>query len=82
MTKVVHLEAGQAPNWSDCSMLIERDQSGLFYGTGFGRNPAGEAIIYASLPENDVSLEAALAAGISWAEAHQVHTIYVQQHGE
>jgi hypothetical protein len=45
-------------------LIIEASDDGRFFGSGWGRKPSGEGVFYASLPENDISLEAALKAAI------------------
>ena len=54
------------------------DNDGKFYGTGGANKPTGEWVGYASLAENDVSLERALAAAQEWAEKYGVRVIYVR----
>ncbi|HEY3814056.1 MAG TPA: hypothetical protein VGL66_12595 [Caulobacteraceae bacterium] len=78
MPTVIQLRAGEEPPEEEYWLTIERDVSGLFFGTGAGRTVDGTAIFYASLPENDQSLELALAAASAWADAHFVEHIYVQ----
>jgi hypothetical protein len=60
-------------------LLVEAfDDDGKFYGTGASRKPRGEWVGYASLVENDVSLEKALAAAQEWAEKYGVPLIHVR----
>jgi hypothetical protein len=54
------------------------DSDGKFYGSGGSRKSTGEWVGYASLAENDVSLEKALAAAQDWAEKYKVSTIFVR----
>ena len=49
-----------------------------FYGTGGSWKRSGEWVGYGSLSENDVSLDAALAAAHRWAAKYDVPTIWVQ----
>jgi hypothetical protein len=51
---------------------------GRFFGTGWGRKPSGEGVFYASLAENDASLETAIAAATEWAVERGVSRIWVQ----
>lgn len=59
-------------------LIIEASDDGRFFGSGWGRKPSGEGVFYASLPENDISLEAALKAAIKWAGERGVARIWVQ----
>ena len=80
VVEIVYLEPGQEPDMAgDTWLVVEADPSGLFYGTGAGLKPCGAGVLYISLAKDDVSLEAALAAALSWAERRQVATIQVQQ---
>ena len=49
-----------------------------FFGSGGSFKATGEAVMYCSLAEDDVSFSAALAAGQRWARKYQVPTIWVQ----
>ena len=49
-----------------------------FFGSGGSFKTNGESVMYCSLAENDVSLEAALAAAHQWAINYEVPTIWVQ----
>lgn len=44
----------------------------------YGFKPSGEGVFYASLPENDLTLEAALAAATQWAGERGVPRSWVQ----
>ena len=59
-------------------LMVEASDDGRFFGTGSAYKPSGEDVIYASLPENDVSLEAALRAATEWAVKYAVRRIWVQ----
>ena len=59
-------------------LIIEASDDGRFFGSGWGRKPSGEGVFYASLPENDISLEAALKAATKWAGERGVTRIWVQ----
>lgn len=82
MATVKYLKVGtQMPEVADGEtwMVVECfDKSGRFYGTGEGRKPTGDMVLYASLSEHNTNLDTALAAATAWAESHQVETIYVQ----
>jgi hypothetical protein len=68
-------DAGDDQPW----MTVEPfDNDGKFYGTGGSTKPTGEWVGYASLAENDVSLEKALAAALEWAAKYNVPLIYVR----
>ena len=54
------------------------DNDGKFYGTGGSHKPTGEWVGYASLAENDVSLEKAIAAAQEWAQKYSVPVIHVR----
>ena len=82
MVTVKYLEPGaQMPDIADGEtwMMVECfDTSGRFYGTGEGRKPSGDMVLYASASEHDTNLDTALAAATAWAEQHQVEAIFVQ----
>lgn len=59
-------------------LTVEAGGDGRFYGTGWGRKSSGECVFYISLPEDDVSLEAALAAARNWADERGVPRIWIQ----
>ena len=59
-------------------MIVEASQDGRYFGTGYGVGPSGKDVFYISLPENDVSLDAALGAAKKWAAEHGVACIWVQ----
>lgn len=68
-------KAGDDASW----LYVEPfDADGKFYGTGGAYKPTGEWVGYASLAENDVSLEKAIAAAREWADKYHVPTIYVR----
>src|SRR5689334_9906976 len=58
-------------------LMVEARDVGWFFGCGPGFNPT-RVIICMSLPENDVSLEAALAAATEWAGRRGVSRIWLQ----
>ena len=60
-------------------LIVEANDEGGFYGSGWSRKPSGESVFYRSLAEDDVSLEAAIAAAIKWAEKYSVPKIWVQR---
>jgi hypothetical protein len=81
MADVTYLEANEEmPDHSDDepSLTVEASDDGRFFGTGWGRMPTGETVFYASLAEDDVSLERALAAAQVWAARRGVMRIWVQ----
>lgn len=78
MAQIVQLRSGEGVPDEQRWLLIEASSDGLFYGTGAGELPTGEPVFYVSLAENDVSLDAALAAAKQWAAERNVPTIYVQ----
>ena len=57
---------------------VEANDEGGFYGTGWSRKPSGESVYYRSLSEDDVSLEAAIAAAMEWAKKYGLSRIWVQ----
>lgn len=80
MADIVYLaRGGGMPNVDngDRWLIIEADD-GEFYGTGGSWKPTGEWVGYGSLAEDDVSLEAALAAAKKWAAKYDVPTVWVQ----
>jgi hypothetical protein len=81
MAEIVYLAAGEAmPDVGDDErwLTIEASSDGLFYGSGGSWKPSGEWVGYGSLTEDDISLEAALAAAQKWAAKYDVPTIWVQ----
>jgi len=82
MVRLIYLEPHeQHPHIEDDipRLYVEPfDDDGKFYGSGGARQPTGEWMGYASLPENDISLEKALTAARDWAEKYGVQTIYVR----
>lgn len=82
MAQIVHLErgvswpiAGDREPW----LRIEAfDSDGKYYGSGWAEKPDGSGVFYASLPENDASLEAALSAATEWADKYRVPIIHVR----
>ncbi|MDG5751567.1 hypothetical protein P8R33_10655 [Qipengyuania sp. XHP0211] len=82
MAEVVYLEPheklpvlGDEERW----LLVEANDEGGFYGSGWSRKPNGESVFYGSPSENDVNLERALAAAKGWAEKYSVPKIWVQR---
>ena len=70
---------GEDATW----LLIEPfDNDGKYYGTGAARTPTGGWVGYASLAENDVSLERALEAARAWAKKYDVSVICVRTEPE
>jgi hypothetical protein len=81
MAEVVYLPPdAQVPDLGDDQrwLIVEASNGGRFFGTGASWKANGEWVGYGSLAENDVSLEAALAAAQAWAEKYEVPTIWVQ----
>ncbi len=81
MVEVIYLQPGQLmpdPPQDEPWLTVEASDDGRFFGTGHGFNPSGEDVFYASLPESDVTLEAALAAATEWAAERGVPRIWVQ----
>jgi hypothetical protein len=81
MVELIYLSPGeQMPEVGDDQpwLTVEASDDGRFFGTGWGRKPSGEGVFYASLAENDASLEAAIAAATEWAVERGVSRIWVQ----
>ena len=81
MTEIIYLKPGEeTPDIGDDQswLFIEATDDGLFYGTGYSWKGNGEGLGYCSLPEDDVSLETALAPATEWAAEHGVPIIWVQ----
>jgi len=77
---IVQLAPGeQHPDWGDQEpwIIIEATKDDLFFGTGASWKDDGEWVGYCSLPGDDVSLAAALAAQ-EWARKYREPTIWVQ----
>ena len=82
MVEVTYLQPGeQLPHHlpdDEPWLTVEASDDGRFFGTGYGFKPSGEGVFYASLPESDVSLEAALAAATEWGRERGVRRIWVK----
>lgn len=81
MVDYIYLQPGeQMPEVTDedAWLIIEASDDGRFFGTGYGFKPSGEGVFYASLPESDITLVAALAAATKWGEDRGVPRIWVQ----
>jgi len=81
MADVVYLAPGEEmPDVGDDApwLTVEAAHNGLFYGSGASWKAGGEWVGYASLCEDDVSLDLALAAAKVWAEKYEVPIIWVQ----
>ncbi len=81
MAEVVYLSPNdQMPDLGDNQrwLTIEASRDGQFFGTGASWKASGEWVGYGSLVEDDVSLEAAMAAALVWAAKYDVPTIWVQ----
>ena len=82
MVELVHLapdESAPEPLDEERWIYVEANDEGGFYGSGWSRKPSGESVFYRSLSEDDVTLEAAIAAAIEWAEKYSVPRIWVQR---
>jgi hypothetical protein len=81
MIEHIYLQPGeQMPEMADedAWLIVEASDDGRFFGSGYGHKASGEGVFYASLPDSDVSLKAALAAATAWAERRGVPRIWVQ----
>ena len=81
MAEVVYLADGEKmPDEGDEMrwIRIEHSGDGRFFGSGGSWKDSGEWVGYGSLCENDVSLEAALAAAHVWAAKYKVPRIWVE----
>jgi hypothetical protein len=81
MVEIVQLAAGeQMPEMPEEEpwLTVEASKDRRFFGSGGAYKPTGEAVFYASLAEDDVSLEAALRAATEWAVKYRVRRIWVQ----
>jgi hypothetical protein len=82
MVELVYLSPGESPpeaSDEDRWLHIDANDEGGYYGTGWSRKPSGESVFYRSLAEDDVSLEAAIAAAMKWAEKYSVPKIWIQR---
>ena len=59
-------------------LIIEASDDGKFFGSGGSFKADGDLVGFGSLAEDDISLEAALAAAQQWAAKYAVPTIWVQ----
>ncbi|QIK77990.1 hypothetical protein G7077_02755 [Sphingomonas piscis] len=81
MIQLIYLQPGERmPHLSDDEpwLTVEASADGRFLGSGYGFKPSGEGVLYVSLPESDVSIEAALAAATEWAGEQGVPHIWVR----
>jgi len=81
MTSVIYLSPGEdMPDHGDDTrwLRIEASHDGWFFGSGGSFKANGDWVGYGSLAEDDVSLEAALAAAQRWAAKYDVPTIWIQ----
>lgn len=81
MVEVIHLAPGeQMPILPDEEpwIVVEANDDGRFFGTGYGRKAGEEDLFYISSAESDGSLEVAIAAATTWAERRGVPRIWVQ----
>jgi hypothetical protein len=81
MVEIVYLQSGEPmPDLpkNEPWLIVEASNDGRFFGTGCGFKPSGESLIYLSMPEDDATLEAALAAATGWAQERGVPRIWVQ----
>lgn len=82
MAELIYLAPDEkAPEASDEErwLHIDANNDGGFYGSGWSRKPSGESVFYVSLSDDDVSLEAAIAAAVAWADKYSVPKIWVQR---
>jgi len=81
MATIISLLPGeQMPDLSEDKswLLVEASGDGRFFGTGAAWKVNGECVCYASLAENDGSLDSALAAAERWAAKYNVPSIWLQ----
>lgn len=82
MVELVYLSpGGKMPETADDEpwLIVEASDDGRFFGSGWGRKPSGESVFYASLSEDDVSLEVAISAATKWASERGVPRVWVQK---
>lgn len=80
MAEIVYLDIeAERPDLAEEQpwLFIEESSDGLFFGSGSARKSSGDWVGYASLSENDRTLQLALAAAREWAERYSVPTIWV-----
>lgn len=81
MATIVHLSPGEEmPNEGEDKpwLLIHHSGDGRYFGSGASWRETGEWVGYRSLPEDDVSLEAAIDAAQQWADRYGVTTIWIE----
>ena len=81
MIELIYLQPGEEmPEMSDDEpwLIVEASDDGRFFGTGWARPLTGEDVFFVSLPEDDVSLDAAVAAARNWADERAISTVWVQ----
>lgn len=80
MTDVVYFSSEPPPQFAEDQrwLIVEASGDGRFFGTGSSWKKNGEWLGYASLAEDDVSIEAAIAAARRWASKYEVPTIWVE----
>ena len=81
MVDVIYLRPGEeVPEVPDDEpwLTVEASDDGRFFGSGWSRKPSGENAFYRSQSDDDVTLDAAIAAATKWAEERGVSRIWVQ----
>lgn len=81
MAEVIYLQPGERMPESpedEPWLTVEASDDGRFFGSGYERKPSGKGVFYVSLAENDLTLEAAIAAATEWAGERGVARIWVQ----
>ncbi|GGB69883.1 hypothetical protein [Blastomonas aquatica] len=81
MADVIYLSPDE--DMPDCGdemrwLRIEASDDGRFFGSGGSSKANGDWVGYRSLAEDDISIEAALAAAQQWAAKYGVPIIWVQ----
>lgn len=81
MVEVIYLRRGEEmPDLPENEpwLIVWASDDGRFFGSGYGLYPSGAGVFYVSLPEDDLALDTAIAAAVSWAEQRDVVRVWVQ----
>ena len=78
--RIIDLSQGDSdPPEGEKWILIEENETGEWFGTGFGSSAEGEETLYISQGDSDESYEAAVSSASDWARNNYVDTIYMRR---
>ena len=76
---VVRLEPTESPPEGDNWVLVERNRSGTYIARRSAVRHGRGATFYVPEPPLENVLEAAIEKATTWAEQHQIETVYVRE---